>query len=78
LSSQKVIEFVRQGIALQQPLRQICENMIDNCVANSPVTDNMTVIIVGLLQGKTQEEWYDMIATRVWDDMIATRVEGRD
>jgi protein phosphatase 2C family protein 2/3 len=27
--------------------------------------DNMTVIIVALLHGKTKEEWYDMIVDRV-------------
>lgn len=29
--------------------------------------DNMTMIIVGLLQGKSPEEWYNMIAKRVAD-----------
>ncbi|KAI5292128.1 Protein phosphatase 2C 2 [Ascosphaera acerosa] len=69
-SSQAVIEFVRRGIAARQELHHICENMMDTCLASSCETggvgcDNMTMMIVGLLNGKTKEEWYDMIATRV-------------
>ncbi|CCJ30750.1 unnamed protein product, partial [Pneumocystis jirovecii] len=69
-TSQAVVEFVRRGIAAKQELHKICENLMDNCLASSSETgglgcDNMTVIIVGFLQGKTKEEWYDMIAKRV-------------
>ena len=44
--------------------------MMDNCLAPNSETggvgrDNMTIIIVGLLQGRTEEEWYDEIAERV-------------
>lgn len=71
-SSQAVVEFVRRGIAAKQELHRICENMMDHCLANSSETggvgcDNMTMLIVGLLRGKTKEEWYDMIAKRVAD-----------
>lgn len=43
---------------------------MDNCLAPaSDVSgigcDNMTILIVGLLNGKTKEEWYDLIAERV-------------
>lgn len=70
--SQSVIEFVRRGIAARQPLDKICENMMNKCISNGSDTrgigcDNMTMIVVGLLQGKTQEEWYNMIAKRVAD-----------
>lgn len=69
-TSQAVVEFVRRGISEKQELHKICENLMDNCLASSSETgglgcDNMTVIIVGFLQGKTKEEWYDMIAKRV-------------
>jgi protein phosphatase 2C family protein 2/3 len=69
-SSQAVIEFVRRGIAAKQELHQICENMMDNCLASNSETggvgcDNMTMVIVGLLHGKTKEEWYNMVAERV-------------
>ncbi|KAK7511251.1 protein phosphatase 2C protein 1 [Phyllosticta citriasiana] len=69
-SSQAVIEFVRRGIAAKQELSDICENMMDNCLASNSDTggvgcDNMTIVIVGLLKGRTKEEWYRMIADRV-------------
>ena len=69
-SSQAVVEFVRRGIAAKQELQSICENMMDNCLAaNSDAggvgCDNMTMVVVGLLNGKTKEAWYDMVAERV-------------
>ncbi|GAB7342112.1 hypothetical protein MBLNU457_g0384t2 [Dothideomycetes sp. NU457] len=69
-SSQAVVEFVRRGIAAKQELESICENMMDNCLASNSETggvgcDNMTMVVVALLRGKTQEEWYQMIADRV-------------
>jgi len=43
---------------------------MDNCLASNSETggvgcDNMTMVIIGLLQGKTKEEWYKMIGERV-------------
>jgi protein phosphatase 2C family protein 2/3 len=72
-SSQAVVEFVRRGIAAKQDLHKICENMMDNCLSRNGVdggtgSDNMTMVIIGLLRGKTKEEWYDMIAKRVTAD----------
>lgn len=69
-SSQAVVEFVRRGIAAKQDLSRICENMMDNCLASNSETggvgcDNMTMTVVGLLNGKTKEEWYNQIADRV-------------
>ncbi|CAK7563136.1 MAG: Protein phosphatase 2C 2 [Sporothrix epigloea] len=71
-SSQAVVEFVRRGIAAKQDLDKICENMMDNCLASNSETggvgcDNMTMTIVGILRGKTKEEWYNEIARRVAD-----------
>ncbi|KAL1899828.1 Protein phosphatase 2C 2 [Sporothrix stenoceras] len=71
-SSQAVVEFVRRGIAAKQDLDKICENMMDNCLASNSETggvgcDNMTMSIIGILRGKTKEEWYDEIAKRVAD-----------
>ncbi|KAF2846314.1 protein phosphatase-like protein 2c [Plenodomus tracheiphilus IPT5] len=69
-SSQAVVEFVRRGIVAKQDLASICENMMDNCLASNSDTggvgcDNMTMIVVGLLQGRTKEQWYEDIAKRV-------------
>lgn len=43
---------------------------MDNCLAPSSDgggygCDNMTVIIVALLNGMTKDQWYDMVAERV-------------
>ncbi|KAI9805583.1 MAG: hypothetical protein M1825_000834 [Sarcosagium campestre] len=69
-SSQAVIEFVRRGVAAKQELHRICENLMDNCLASSSETggvgcDNMTMVIVALLRGKSKEQWYEDIASRV-------------
>lgn len=69
-SSQAVIEFVRRGIAAKQDLDKICENMMDNCLASNSETggvgcDNMTMIIIAFLRGRTKEEWYEEVARRV-------------
>lgn len=69
-SSQAVVEFVRRGIAAKQDLSKICENMMDNCLASNSETggvgcDNMTMCVVGLLRGKSKDEWYEEIAKRV-------------
>ncbi|MCJ1355393.1 MAG: Protein phosphatase 2C 2 [Icmadophila ericetorum] len=69
-SSQAVVEFVRRGVAAKQELHKICENMMDNCLASNSETggvgcDNMTMIVVALLAGKTKEEWYQLVADRV-------------
>ncbi|KAB5535154.1 phosphatase 2C-domain-containing protein [Coniochaeta sp. 2T2.1] len=69
-SSQAVVEFVRRGIAAKQDLEKICENMMDNCLASNSETggvgcDNMTMVIIGFLRGRSKEEWYDEIAKRV-------------
>ncbi|KAI1270741.1 putative serine/threonine phosphatase 2C ptc2 [Xylariaceae sp. FL1019] len=69
-SSQAVTEFVRRGIAAKQELDKICENMMDNCLASNSETggvgcDNMTMVIIGILRGKTKEEWYEEVASRV-------------
>jgi protein phosphatase 2C family protein 2/3 len=69
-SSQAVVEFVRRGIVAKQDLSSICENMMDNCLASNSDTggvgcDNMTMIVIGLLQGRTKEQWYEDIAKRV-------------
>ncbi|EFX03955.1 protein phosphatase [Grosmannia clavigera kw1407] len=69
-SSQAVVEFVRRGIAAKQELDKICENLMDNCLASNSETggvgcDNMTMLIIGFLRGRSKEEWYEEIARRV-------------
>lgn len=70
MTSQEVVTFVRKGIADRIPLDVICESTMDHCLAaDSELTyigcDNMTMMIVALLNGKTIEEWYEVVAHRV-------------
>ncbi|KAG0240984.1 Protein phosphatase 2C 2 [Actinomortierella wolfii] len=69
MTSQEVITKVRKGIADKMPLDKLCEQVMDLCLArDSEITgigcDNMTMVIVGFLNGQTVEEWYDKIAAR--------------
>lgn len=65
------MDIVRRLIAEKTELDKICEIIMDKCLApDSDINggvgcDNMTVVIVGLLRGRTKEEWYDWIADRV-------------
>lgn len=57
MSNQQVANFVRQRIASSMPLAQICEELMENCLAPSSHAvgvgcDNMTVVIVGILNGQ--------------------------
>ncbi|ORX97838.1 protein phosphatase 2C [Basidiobolus meristosporus CBS 931.73] len=66
LTSQEVIDFVREKIAEKQTLAQVCESLMDHCLAADSELggigcDNMTVVIVGILHGRTEEEWYQWI-----------------
>lgn len=71
MSSQQAVEFARRCIAEKLDLQQICELMMEECLApESDMSgigcDNMTVCIVALFQpDQTKEEWYDMVAERV-------------
>jgi len=70
LSSQQVVDFVRLKVSEGEELAEICEMMCDHCLApdangNNVGCDNMTVVIVAILGGRTKEEWYSWIAGRV-------------
>lgn len=69
LSSQQVVEVVRRGINDRKSLVEISESIMDVCLAPSSGgsgigCDNMSIVIVALLQGKTLEEWYDHIISK--------------
>ncbi|KAG8730824.1 Protein phosphatase 2C 2 [Ceratobasidium sp. 414] len=71
LSSQQVVDVVRRLIAEKKDLGTICEMVMDRCLApDSDIgagvgCDNMTMMVVALLHGRTKEEWYDWVADRV-------------
>ncbi|KAF9428408.1 Protein phosphatase 2C 2 [Podila epigama] len=70
MTSQEVVSFVRKGIADRIPLEVICESTMDHCLASDSEVayigcDNMTMMIVAILNGKTIEEWYEVVGHRV-------------
>ncbi|ORX90082.1 PP2C-domain-containing protein [Basidiobolus meristosporus CBS 931.73] len=70
MTSQEVIDYIRLEIAGKNSLEQICENIMNKCLAPNCELggigcDNMTIMIIGILNGKSEEEWFDWIAQRV-------------
>ncbi|KAB5588992.1 Protein phosphatase [Ceratobasidium theobromae] len=71
LTSQQVIDCVRRLVAQRKDLGEICEIIMDRCVApDSDIgagigCDNMTIMVVALLNGRTKDAWYDWMADRV-------------
>ena len=72
MSSQQAVDFVRLKVSEGKELTEICEMICDHCMA--PDTsggdsrigcDNMTVLIVAILGGRTKDEWYSWITDRV-------------
>ncbi|KIL62948.1 hypothetical protein M378DRAFT_734992 [Amanita muscaria Koide BX008] len=71
LSSQQVVDIVRYEISKGKELGEITELICDHCLAPDEQAkdmigcDNMTILIVAILHGRTKEEWYSWIADRV-------------
>jgi protein phosphatase 2C family protein 2/3 len=70
LSSQQVIDFTRRAVANGDKLGKICEDMMVKCLATESETggigcDNMTVVVIALLGGRTPEEWQAWVKERV-------------
>lgn len=83
MTNQQVVDYVRAELAERTPLDEVCELVMDNCLApDSEVgglgCDNMSIIIVGILHGKTLEEWYDWIAKRVENEAPKKDALGND
>ncbi|ORY94467.1 phosphatase 2C-like domain-containing protein [Syncephalastrum racemosum] len=83
MTNQQVVDYVRAELAEKTPLDEVCELVMDNCLApDSEVgglgCDNMSIIIVGILHGKTLEEWYDWIAERVEKESPKKDALGND
>jgi len=84
MTSQNAVDFIRRKIAEKRPLDKICEDLIDHCLApdsdwGGVGCDNMTLMVIALLNGRTLDEWYEWVAERVekkvgfntptWDDL---------
>ncbi|OMJ15486.1 putative protein phosphatase 2C [Smittium culicis] len=68
LSNQQVVHFVREHISLGMKLDEISEQLMEKCLAGESELggvgcDNMTVVIIGILHGKSENEWYESIST---------------
>jgi protein phosphatase PTC2/3 len=69
-SSQAVVSFVAEHIAKNNKLETICEMLMDECITPDAETsvvgrDNMTMIIIGLLQDRSKDEWRDAIQSHL-------------
>ncbi|KAI0354945.1 PP2C-domain-containing protein [Trametes cingulata] len=71
LTSQQSVNVVRLLISQGKKLPEICEEICELCLAPDTTTgagigcDNMTIMIVALLHGRTEEQWYQWITDRV-------------
>lgn len=71
LSSQQVVDIVRRLLHNGKELTDICNQVMDICLAPDSNSsggigcDNMTVLVVALLNGRTKEEWYVWMKERV-------------
>ncbi|KAJ7288355.1 phosphatase 2C-like domain-containing protein [Mycena rebaudengoi] len=71
LTSQQVVNFVRYQVSEGKDLTEIGEMMCEHCLAPDTSSgagigcDNMTVLIVALLHGRTKEEWVAWVTDRV-------------
>ena len=69
MTSQNVADVVRRKISERVPLDKICEEMMDRCLApdadwGGVGCDNMTILVVALLHGRTLDQWYDWVGQR--------------
>jgi protein phosphatase 2C family protein 2/3 len=81
LSSQQVVDFTRRAIANGDSLTKIAEDMMEKCLAPDSELggvgcDNMTVVVVALLHGKTEDEWRSWVKQRVEDNVGYTTPES--
>lgn len=74
LTSQQVVDFVRRYIKEKKSLTEICELMMNTCLAPTSGgsgigCDNMSVCIVALLNNnESLDEWYTRISNKISDD----------
>ncbi|CEP12123.1 hypothetical protein [Parasitella parasitica] len=69
MTNQQVVNYVIEHLAEKTKLQDICEQMMDHCLApegsgGGVGCDNMSVMIIAILNGKTEEQWYDWMAAR--------------
>lgn len=71
LTSQQVVDIIRLKVSQGKELSEIGEEICQCCLAPDTSSgsgigcDNMTVLIIAILNGRTKQEWYDWITDRV-------------
>ena len=71
LTTQQAASAVRFLISEGKDLGEICEIICDHCLAPDTIggagigCDNMTILIVALLHGRTKQEWQAWVTDRV-------------
>jgi protein phosphatase 2C family protein 2/3 len=71
LTSQQVVNIVRRKVADGMELTEISELLCQHCLAPDTSSgagigcDNMTAMVVAILNGRTKDEWYAWMADRV-------------
>ncbi|KAI8846444.1 phosphatase 2C-like domain-containing protein [Chytridium lagenaria] len=84
-SNQEVVDFIRRHVSRGETLERVAELMMDDCVAKDSELggvgcDNMTVVIVALLFGKSLEEWTRIVKER-WgsgEEVVEEGGRGRE
>ncbi|KAJ2359192.1 Protein phosphatase 2C 2 [Coemansia sp. RSA 2618] len=66
MTNDQVVQFVHAKIVQGLKLDRVCEEMMDRCLASESELggvgcDNMTVVIVALLNGKSEDAWYEHV-----------------
>ena len=71
LTSQQVVDFIRLKVSEGKELSEISEEICEYCLAPDTSSgtgigcDNMTLLIIAILNGRTKQEWYDWVTDRV-------------
>ncbi|PVU96719.1 hypothetical protein BB561_001011 [Smittium simulii] len=81
LTNAQVAHYVRKSIISGNTLDQVCEDLMHKCLADEcgfggVGCDNMTVVIVGILSGKTEQEWYDHIRSKPLSDVDMSDIDN--
>ena len=79
MSNQEVIDFVKIKVADTGSLMAAVEALMDHCLAAEKEflgigCDNMTVIAIALLHGKSKQEWIEKIRKDTVRDNLVEKV----
>jgi protein phosphatase 2C family protein 2/3 len=78
ITNAEAVEFINMELASGQELHTIAGNLMNHCLGRGSY-DNMTVVIVALLNGLSENEWKSKFVGRVKnkDDVVAAERHGR-